>query len=379
MSSNLKRFWLYQTLGWGSFALLNLSVRGYFSHYGVGELVNSVSLFAALMVSTGLLRLYFHRFIEDKSLGRVVAHVLLGALLAALLTTALVALVLLPNQELVFGKVIPEAPSQLLMSIPNTLFIILLWSLFYLVIKRQRLLSQREKAQEALQQSLQAAQLDLLLSQINPHFIFNAINNIRALILEDKDKARQMLTELSDVMRYVMYADSSALIPFQQELGTVKQYLSINELQFESRLSYRLDIAPDCQDVLFPKMMLQLMVENAIKHGIGKRLQGGRIDISARCEAGCLLVEVTNPGTLAPEDARGAGIGIQNIRQRLQLHYGLGNGLENGHESGLESGHENGEQAHRLAGKAAFDIRADGENVVACLRLPLDKKDREIA
>lgn len=82
-------------------------------------------------------------------------------------------------------------------------------------------------------------------------------------------------------------------------------------------------------------------------------------------------MEVTNPGTLAPEDARGAGIGIQNIRQRLQLHYGYENGLENGHESG--------EQAHRLAGKAAFDIRADGENVVACLRLPLDKKDREIA
>jgi two-component system, LytTR family, sensor kinase len=315
-----QRFWLLQLSSWGLFSLLNLVLRGYFSHYAIGELVNTMTLLVALLLSSSLLRLHYRRYLSP-TLSLAALQVLVAALLAAILTAAIVAAVLLPNQQWLFGEVDDNAPMQVLYSLPNLYILFLGWSIIYIVVKRQRALKEVQHQQQQLTTSLQHSQMDLLLNQLSPHFVFNAINNIRALILEDKHKARTCLADLSEVLRVTMQVRQDKVWPLADEVALVSSYLALNELQFEKRLQVKWQLAPELLQLQLPCMLLQLMVENAIKHGIARLTQGGVITISVACEDRQLRLTVTNPGQLqANNEAK--GIGITNIHQRLQLLYG---------------------------------------------------------
>tara|TARA_R110000751_G_scaffold15290_1_gene49231 strand:- start:47595 stop:48641 length:1047 start_codon:yes stop_codon:yes gene_type:complete len=311
-------FWLMQLGIWGSLMLLNLFVRGYFSHYKLGELINSFSLFISLMIASGVLRRFYRDRGTDDSLPKGIGQAVLGSAIASLVAIVIIGLVLLPNQEFLFGEVSNLALLQLLASYPNIFLFLLCWSAVYLLIKRQKALKLAYTREAELKEQLAASQMELLLNQLNPHFMFNAINNIRALILEDTDKARDSLAQLSDVLRVTLQTKQDKLWPLVQEIELTKSFIKLNILQYEQRLVVDWQInSNNIERWLVPCLSLQLLVENAIKHGIGNSKEGGLITIKIIANKS-LTLEVINPGKIAPSSSS-TRLGITNIQQRLNL------------------------------------------------------------
>ncbi|MCW3465740.1 sensor histidine kinase [Chitinophaga nivalis] len=167
------------------------------------------------------------------------------------------------------------------------------------------------------------AQLSRLEAQLNPHFFFNSLNNIKSLIAENPSSARRAIDLLSDLLRSALYETSDKLVPVSQEISLVKDYLELEKLRFENRLHYQWQIADTVLPCLIPPMSIHILVENAIKHGIAKRKEGGAIMISMEKTVACITIRVQQPGTLTP-DKNNTGLGIRNLSERLQLQY---NGL----------------------------------------------------
>jgi sensor histidine kinase YesM len=169
--------------------------------------------------------------------------------------------------------------------------------------------------------SVKEAELRALKSQINPHFIFNSLNSLRGLIDENPDRARQAVTQLANLLRYSLQSGQLETVPFEDELQTVNDYLALEQVRHEERLRVRLDIAPGALNLAIPPMLLQTLVENAVKYGIAPRREGGEIAIIARCERDELHLQVTNPGSLAAGGGS-TGVGLRNAAERLRLLFG---------------------------------------------------------
>lgn len=173
---------------------------------------------------------------------------------------------------------------------------------------------------------LKDAELRALKSQVNPHFIFNSLNSLRALIEEDPPRARQSVTQLANLLRYALQSAQLESVVFEDELRIVKDYLALEQVRHEERLRVRLEIAPDTLALPVPPMLLQTLVENAVKYGISARAEGGEIAIVARRENGSLRLQVTNPGQLAdassPRRQASTGVGLRNAAERLRLLFG---------------------------------------------------------
>lgn len=185
--------------------------------------------------------------------------------------------------------------------------------------------SEVERAQLAA--AVKEAELRSLKSQINPHFIFNSLNSLRALIDEDPGRARKSVTQLANLLRYSLQSSQLATVPFEDELRVVNDYLALEQVRHEERLRVRLDVAPEALQLPIPPMLLQTLVENAVKYGISARSDGGEIAIVARRENGALRLQVTNPGSLPasprPLRAHGStGVGLRNAGERLRLLFG---------------------------------------------------------
>ncbi len=177
-----------------------------------------------------------------------------------------------------------------------------------------------------LASTVKEAELRALKSQVNPHFIFNSLNSLRALIDEDPARARQSVTQLANLLRYSLQSGQLETVPFEDELRVVNDYLALEQVRHEERLRLWLDIAPDTLALPVPPMLLQTLVENAVKYGISTRPEGGEIAIIARCEGGALRLTVTNPGEVATAAttarATSTGLGLHNAAERLRLLFG---------------------------------------------------------
>ncbi len=176
--------------------------------------------------------------------------------------------------------------------------------------------------------SVKESELRALKSQVNPHFIFNSLNSLRALIEEDPLRARQAVTQLANLLRYSLQSGQLATVPFEDELSVVNDYLALEQVRHEERLRLRLDVAPDTLQLPIPPMLLQTLVENAVKYGISTRPEGGEIAIIARRENDSLRLQVTNPGAFDAGSAQLArtngstGLGLANAANRLRLLFG---------------------------------------------------------
>lgn len=175
------------------------------------------------------------------------------------------------------------------------------------------------------------AELRALKSQINPHFMFNSLNSVRALIDEDPARARQAVTQLANMLRYSLQSGGKQTVSFEDELMVVNDYLALEQVRHEERLRLRLDVAPETLRRVVPPMLLQTLVENAVKYGIAPRPDGGEIAIVARLIEGTLTIEVRNPGniesinkpaTRAAADQASTRVGLRNALDRLQLLFG---------------------------------------------------------
>ncbi|HEX5167704.1 MAG TPA: histidine kinase, partial [Cyclobacteriaceae bacterium] len=166
-------------------------------------------------------------------------------------------------------------------------------------------------------------ELNNLRSQLNPHFIFNALNSIRALVDENPVKSKQAINQLSNILRKSLSPDKQGLTKFDDEMKIVKDYLGLESIRFEERLKTEFIIHPDSHDYWVPSLMIQTLVENGIKHGISKLKEGGMIQMKTTVENGDLKIQIRNSGHLNANVRRSkGGLGIKNTIQRLKLIYG---------------------------------------------------------
>ena len=186
-----------------------------------------------------------------------------------------------------------------------------------------RQMQERELRAAELEKRLAQARLQTLQMQLNPHFLFNSLHAISALVHKDADLADQMITRLSDLLRYALESTDAQEVPLRQELDFLRRYLEIEQTRFGDRLAVRLEMAPETLDALVPNLLLQPLVENAIRHGIEPRAKPGQIELRSRCEGGQLKLEVRDNGVgLSPGRKLEEGVGLSNTRARLEQLYG---------------------------------------------------------
>jgi hypothetical protein len=191
----------------------------------------------------------------------------------------------------------------------------------YFVISR-RFIDPALQAEQALLDSLEKeAELATLRSQINPHFLFNSLNTVRALVRGQPDLARDAVTRLSNILRVALESGRRTVIPLEIEMNVVRSYLALEGMRFDDRLAFEIDQEDGLEDVRVPPMLVQTLVENAVKHGIGAQGLSGAVELRVRSEGGALVVTVTNPGRIRSE-SRSTRVGLRNARERLDLLFG---------------------------------------------------------
>jgi signal transduction histidine kinase len=188
----------------------------------------------------------------------------------------------------------------------------------------QRRHRERETAAARLEGLLARARLDLLEMQLRPHFLFNALNALSELIHEDPERADRMVAHLSGLLRASMARDSAHEVPLEEEMEILSRYLAVEQTRFQDRLTVEIDLPFEVRGALVPRLILQPIVENAIRHGVARRRGPGRVAVRAARDGARLRIEVSDdgPGLVpAPEEAR-EGIGLSTTRERLRGMYG---------------------------------------------------------
>ncbi len=313
-SRQQKWYWVCQAIGWTFYLCIGLLMS-------VLWFKKQPGMYAVQFVGTGIFLVLTHlqRHLShqyrwlDLPLGRLALLVLAYNALASIICQLLVCVFMLSIglftwQEFSFG--------YLVMYAANGLVILSFWSTIYFAFQAIRRWKEKEVEAWKLQASLKEAELQAIRSQLNPHFLFNSLNNIRSLVLEDQGKAREMITRLSAMMRYVIGYNRNNLVPVAEELEFLDNYVALEKIHFEEKLQFSSQVDAAVKQAAIPPLGIQLLVENAIKHGIGTQLDGGRIHLSLHRQNGHLQVQVENTGTL-PTALTPAGIGIERLLERV--------------------------------------------------------------
>lgn len=320
---NKTLYWICQIGGWLLYTLFSLAMITVFG--STGSLTNSVILlqiiiFTALLFLSHAFRLYIiKQGWISLNVFQLVPRVFLGTLVVAVLAQGFIHLIIYFLFPL--DGIAPFKWSALLAYIFNVYVVLILWSAIYFFVKFTQKNSQNEIEKLELKSDLQEAELMILKNQINPHFLFNALNNIRSLILSDQDRARQMVTHISELLRYSIQFNASEKVTLAEEMNIVEDYLQLESIQFNDRLAYVMNITDDTKELSIPPMAIQLLVENAIKHGLSIQKKGGFIRIEANRMDDKLIIKVTNTGQLGQKKGR-EGIGLKNLLERMKILFG---------------------------------------------------------
>ncbi|HMN04925.1 MAG TPA: histidine kinase [Flavobacteriales bacterium] len=338
-------YWATQVVAWLGYMLLLGLPSWMESGFTLRFAQVTLSMAAIGILSSHALRaLYKEWRWLDLGMGGLLIRMLVGALvlgfMAALLQVALHDVAYRAAAPLITGP-----PRRLVEVLLGWVLQLFLWQVVY--VAYHYVVSNRVEKLRSLR--LEAAnregQLANLRSQLNPHFMFNALNSIRALIEEDPERAKRSITQLSAILRNAMATVKRRTVPLGEEIDTVKAYLALEGVRYEERLRVHFDMDPAVERAPVPPMMLQTLVENAVRHGIAKVKQGGEVFISAAPWEGGMLLTVRNTGHYKEGGQAGSGIGLRNTRQRLHHLYG---------------------------GKARMEIRNEDGMVICELRLPLE-------
>ena len=325
-----RAYWVCQFAGWLAllfFQLLTLSVLRELSGQSITQLYVAVVL---LGVSGFLLSHLFYLEIRRRHWLQIPLRTVWPRMFAGiiLLATVQCGMDIVVSALLVHGTPLHQSlvqqnlgPAARLVSWLADLFLFALWLTIYLAVHEFR--SRRIAEVNALRLELvaQEAQLRGLRAQLNPHFLFNCLNSLRELIVEDPRRAQTMVTQLSGLLRYSLQSDQTELVLLEDEIQAVKDYLALEAVRFEDRLRVTWNIASEANKVPVPPMLLQTLVENALKHGISRRPEGGEIHIQTLVRGSQLALEVVNSGELPTQPSQ-EGIGLRNARARLQFLYG---------------------------------------------------------
>ncbi|HEX8112390.1 MAG TPA: histidine kinase [Kofleriaceae bacterium] len=338
-------YWLCQIGGWFSWTAIGVlfAVAGPSSPFESAWWRN-VLAFSSVPVASIAWTHGYRRFLRRRGWtglgpGKLLPRVLVASMILGVVipyTAAPVYLILYPERAHIFGM-------WVLPAVGSSIWCVVIWNVAYFGIHYFE--RWRNAERDKLQLAVVAAEAKLhgLMSQLNPHFLFNCLNSVRALIVEDPAKAQAAVTALSELMRYSMQASRIATVPLETELEMVRTYLSLEEVRLDERLTSRFEIAAEAHAVPIPTMLVQLLVENGVKHGIERLPAGGAIGVAAWLGDGLLHVRVTNSGQIGPHHGS-TRVGLANARERLRLLYGE---------------------------RASLALREDGHAVIAELALPV--------
>lgn len=199
--------------------------------------------------------------------------------------------------------------------------VIAVWMLCYHAYKLSERKIEEERAKTKALEERKNFEMEVLRSQLNPHFLFNALNSIRSLINSNPARAREASTLLSALLRYTLRYDQRMLIPIHEEMEMVKYYLQLEKIRFDERLQYHIHADAQAGNVLVPPLLLLTITENAVKHGISQHEDGGNITFNIYRKNNFITVHVTNTGQILNPDEPSNGIGMDNSEKRLQALY----------------------------------------------------------
>lgn len=317
--SKRRIYWTLQILGWT--LIMMFEFVPYTMEFGF-EL--GVFYTALANILLGICLTHFYRLVIRKwnwsslPLPRLALRVIGSVLLLGLIMT----MVNLPLDRQVLQDNLLNQPLLFWGYYSNWCKNLLAWILSYTVYHyvEQTRLAGYERIM--LKMSMREAESKVLRSQLNPHFTFNALNSIRALVFEDPSKAQLSITQLSNILRNSLLADRRKTVDLQEELRTVEDYLELEKVRYEDRLRY--SIITNAQAIYWqvPPMMLQTLVENGIKHGVSKEIKGGFVEVKSEIINDLLVITITNSGNLGNTDS--GGVGLKNTAERLSILYGKG-------------------------------------------------------
>lgn len=311
-----RKYWVYQALAWGGYSAISITVAAQYVGWQP-SLVAGYVLYALYSIGfTDLLRRQIHRkgWLDLHTLPRLL-RVVPGVLIIGATQTLLVVSIsmALDSQNASWPR------DAVLWLWFGTTMATWTWTGVY----NQLILSQRRRERLIqMQLAVREAELRALESQINPHFLFNCLNSIRALVVEDPPRAQDMLTRFANILRHNLQRDHAHTASLGSEVEVASDYLALEGIRFEERLRVRMEIDPAAANFPIPTMLLQTLVENAVKHGIAAEPDGGNLIVRASRKEGSLLIEVENSGHLSEARPDGKPVGLANTRDRLRLLYG---------------------------------------------------------
>ena len=315
-----RNYWVCQITGWSLYTLSTVSLSAAFGVYSWSNFASQVLSCGIGLVLTHLFRIYIrrHGWLRLSLLSlvpRIIAFCIFGAIVWMLLMLPLLMFVF---QTLSFSLIKPAIVFVTVFNWSATLFI---WSLIYFGFHYVENMKKTEVEKWKLEAAVKEAELRALKSQMNPHFIFNCLNNLRGLIVEDPERAQTVVTQLAGILRYSLQAGDTETVTLEEELQTVSDYLALEAVRLEERLRVKMDIDPGSLKIPVPAMLIQTLVENGIKYGVATLTEGGEISLKSQIEQTTLKIQVTNSGQFN-ETSNGNGVGLKNSRERLRLLFG---------------------------------------------------------
>ena len=313
-------YWVFQSVGWFVWALNEALL--YTNQYGwkwawvFSSIINI--LFAVFL--THQYKLISHRYHwQELRFSRLIQYNLLALFIMAALLVGLNIpmdyLFLAENYEV---NISPFIVLQIFFNFMKPLAI---WQLIYFFFQYSKKTLLMERQNNQLERTILETEGKVLRAQMNPHFVFNALNSIRALITEDPQKAKKGINQLSKLLRSSLLTDRKKTIPLSEELDTIADYLSLEKIRYEDRLEWEIRGEGHVKKAQIPPMLLQTLVENSIKHGISHSVKGGKIEILMEKTGDKLCIRVINPGHLKTKGDE-IGVGMENSRHRIRLLYG---------------------------------------------------------
>lgn len=328
-------YWMAQLIGWGAYC--GLIVIAVYANdpkkLNMDFLVGVTSLITfGIMVTHGQRAFFIKMGWLDFRLPPLVPRLILSSLICSILITAATfGIDYFMNLENKIKE--PIEFTDLIVNVFSLMILVLFWNAIYFTYHFFQKSRKQEISNLALVASNRESELKNLRSQLNPHFLFNSLNSIRALVDLDPAKAKVSITTLSNLLRQSLILGRENTVPLESELQLSRSYLELEKIRFEERLRVSWQIDDALMKVQIPPFMLQMMVENSIKHGISNLKEGGDVIVSIRKNDAGITLEVRNSGSLGTEVDM--GVGIRNIQRRLNLQYGNAATFEMHEEDGM--------------------------------------------
>ncbi len=314
-------YWICQISGWSFYAIINIVVITAFDSFNWEK-----SLLAIVLCGIGLwLTNLYHNHIKSKNWVELPLKKLAPKIFIASIFIGIILFLFLLASNLIFGIYEPSIfkLASVLIGIFNYSSVMLLWSLIYLSFNYFENYKKAEIESLIWENAVKEFELRTLRAQLNPHFMFNALNSIRALINDEPLNAQTAVTKLSNILRYSLKIERTEMVPLEEEMRAVADYLVLEKIRFEERLKYLIKVDPESERIEIPPMMVQTLVENGIKHGLSRSTKGGEITIESCIEDSKLHIKIKNTGQINSNELKvSTGFGINNTKHRLSLLYG---------------------------------------------------------